>query len=131
MDDELVVIIEDDADTCEMLRTALEELMGIRTAMAEDGEEGLRLVQDLRPSLILLDLLLPKLDGFEVARRLKADPLVKDIPVIAMTALARTGESTLARHDGCDECLYKPFELDDLEATVRKHLLRSHRSRAR
>lgn len=130
MDHEIVVIIEDDADTCEMLQTVLKELIGVRTAVAENGEEGLRLIHVVRPSLILLDLLLPKLDGFEVARQLKADPQLRGIPVIAMTALARTTESESAQHAGCDECLYKPFDLDDLEAAVRKHLVRSRRARA-
>lgn len=130
MDHEIVVIIEDDADTCEMLQTVFKELIGVRTAVAEDGEKGLRLIHQLQPSLILLDLLLPRLDGFEVLRRLKADPQLRSIPTIAMTALSRTRDPDLARNAGCDDCLFKPFELDDLEAAVRKYLNRSPRAPA-
>ena len=82
----------------------------------------LRSVERERPDLILLDLMMPGMDGFEVARQLKADPLTASIPIVAVSALARPDDREAALAAGCNDFLRKPFELDDLEALIRTYL---------
>ena len=74
------------------------------------------------PDLVLLDLMLPALDGFQVARQLKGDPATRTIPIVAVSAMARPDDREAALAAGCDEFVRKPFELDDLEALIRKYL---------
>lgn len=122
VDDKLVLIVEDEPDNREITRIAMEELVGARTALAADGEEAVERAQQLKPSLVLLDLMLPKLNGFDVARRLKADPATRSIPVIALTALSRLQDREEAIAAGCDDFVDKPFDLDTLAEKVRKYL---------
>jgi len=114
----LVLVVEDDPDIAELVCLILEAALGVGTALATDGKQGLDLVRERRPALVLLDLGLPQLDGCEVARRLKADPATAAIPVVAVTARSR-GEAMGA---GCDDCVGKPFDPDDLIAKVREYL---------
>ena len=84
------------------------EIMGFRTAQAADGHEALDRAGSLRPDVILMDLSLPGVDGWEVTRRLKANPDTRDILVIALTAHALEGEDARARRAGCDGFISKP-----------------------
>ena len=79
-------------------------------------------VERERPGMILLDLMMPRLDGFEVARKLKADPSTAGIPIVAVSALARPDDREAALAAGCDDFVRKPFELDELEAKIRSYL---------
>ncbi len=113
-DEVLVLVVEDDPDLCDLVVDILELDLGVRASRAEDGERGLELTRELLPDLVLLDVKLPKMSGLEVARRLKADPRTRAIPLVALTSEPR--DVTLAA--GCDDHIAKPFDiLDFVEAT--------------
>jgi CheY-like chemotaxis protein len=124
-DDALVLIGEDEPDNQVILQTVVESLVGARAAVAGDGLAVLASVERERPKMILLDLMLPALDGFQVARQLKGDPATRMIPIVAVSAMARPDDREAALAAGCDEFVRKPFELDDLEALIRKYLANS------
>ncbi len=114
----LVLVVEDDPDLCDLVTTILELGLPVRTAKAEDGEQGLELARQLRPSLVLLDIKLPRLSGLEVARRLKADPQTRAIPLLAMTS--ESSRTTLAA--GCDDHVGKPFDVHELIRKAERYL---------
>src|ERR671928_965111 len=122
MTDDLVLIGEDEPDNQVILQTVVESLVGVRAQVAGDGLAVLASVSRERPKMILLDLMMPGLDGFEVTRQLKSDPATASIPIVAISALARPDDREAALAAGCDEFVRKPFELDDLEAIIRTHL---------
>lgn len=101
-----VLIVDDDAFLSGIYATKL-ELEGFMVASARDGEEGLKLAPKEKPDLILLDVLMPKLDGFEVLKRLKADPETKDIPVIMLTNLGQKEDIEKGLEDGAVDYLIK------------------------
>jgi two-component system, cell cycle response regulator DivK len=121
-DDTLVLIGEDEPDNQVILQTVVETLVGARAVVAADGLAVLEWVERERPRMILLDLMLPRLDGLQVARQLKADPATRGIPIVAVSAMARPDDREAALAAGCDEFVRKPFELDDLEALIRRYL---------
>jgi CheY-like chemotaxis protein len=120
--DALVLIGEDEPDNQVILQTVVESLVGVRAAVAGDGLAVLASVSRERPKMILLDLMMPGLDGFQVTRQLKADPSTASIPIVAVSAMARPDDREAALAAGCDEFVRKPFELDDLEAVIRTYL---------
>jgi two-component system, cell cycle response regulator DivK len=89
---------------------------------AENGEEALAAIAKQRPNLILMDIQLPVMDGYEAARRIKADPALRSIPIIAVTSYALSGEEKKARAAGCDEYVPKPFSPRQLLAKIREYL---------
>jgi two-component system cell cycle response regulator DivK len=121
-EDALVLIGEDEPDNQIILQTVVESLVGARAEVAGDGLAVLASVERERPRMILLDLMLPALDGFEVARQLKGDPATRTIPIVAVSAMARPDDRDAALAAGCDDFVRKPFELDDLEALIKKYL---------
>jgi CheY-like chemotaxis protein len=121
-EDALVLIGEDEPDNQVILQTVVESLVGARAEVAGNGLAVLASVERERPRMILLDLMLPALDGFQVARQLKADPATRTIPIVAVSAMARADDREAALAAGCDEFVRKPFELDDLENMIRKYL---------
>ncbi len=112
-----ILLIEDVEDNRDLVVQILESEYTV--AEARDGQEGLEKARVVRPNLILLDLALPKMDGWEVARRLKADPALKAIPIIALTAYAMEGDEARALEAGCDAYVAKPILPKDLRAMVR------------
>jgi CheY-like chemotaxis protein len=118
----LVLIGEDEPDNQLILQTVVESLVGVRAQVAGDGPAVLASVERERPRMILLDLMLPGLDGLQVTRQLKADPATRNIPIVAVSAMARPDDRDAALAAGCDEFVRKPFELDDLEAVIRTYL---------
>ena len=120
--DSLVLIGEDEPDNQVILQTVVESLVGVRAEVAGDGLSVLACVSRERPKMILLDLMMPGLDGFQVTRQLKADPSTANIPIVAVSAMARPDDREAALAAGCDEFVRKPFELDDLEAVIRTYL---------
>jgi len=120
--DALVLIGEDEPDNQVILQTVVESLVGVRAEVAGDGLAVLASVSRERPRMILLDLMMPGLDGFQVTRRLKGNPDTADIPIVAVSAMARPDDREAALAAGCDEFVRKPFELDDLEAVIRTYL---------
>ena len=118
-----VLIVEDEPDNQAIVRAVVEEMVGCSAVLADDGLEALTKVSDQVPNLVLLDLMLPKLDGYEVARRLKGDPKTHNVPIIAITALARPADRTRALEAGCDDYVDKPFDLEALEQKIRARIL--------
>jgi len=108
-----VLLVEDNEMNRDMLSRRLTR-RGFDIVVAEDGIEGVRLASEAQPDLILLDMSLPGLDGWEVARRLKADAATRAIPIIALTAHAMAGDRERALQAGCDDYDTKPVELPRL-----------------
>ena len=117
-----VLYVEDNDDNVYMLKMRLELLGDFEVLAAEDGEKGCEIALRERPDIILMDLEMPVIDGWEAARRLKRDPQTHDIPVIALSAHALAGEREKAIAAGCDEFDTKPIEFERLVATVRRLL---------
>lgn len=115
-----ILIVEDTQKNLDIFVQVLESEHSI--VQAHDGEEGLRLASAERPDLILMDLSLPTIDGWEATRRLKADPALRDIPVVALTAHAMVGDEQKARAAGCSGYLTKPIRPKELLDAVRKTL---------
>ena len=118
----LVLIAEDEPDNQVILQTVVESLVGARSEVVADGLAVLACVARERPRMILLDLMMPLLDGFKVAQQLKGDPATAGIPIVAVSALARPDDREAALAAGCDEFVRKPFDLDELEQVIRNHL---------
>ena len=117
-----VLYVEDNDDNVYMLKMRLELLEDFEVVTAEDGEKGCAMACSERPDIILMDLEMPVVDGWEATRRLKADPQTRDIPIIALSAHALAGEREKALAAGCDEFDTKPIEFDRLLATLRRVL---------
>jgi len=119
-----LLYVEDNDDNVYMLKMRLELLDGFEVLTAENGERGYEAAVAERPDIILMDLEMPIVDGWEATRRLKSNPETRDIPVIAFSAHALAGEREKALAAGCDEFDTKPIEFDRLLATMRRVLAR-------
>jgi len=117
----LILVVDDFTDNREMYAQYL-AFRGFRVAEAADGHEALRKAGELMPDLVVMDLSLPGLDGWEATRRLKRDGRTRAIPVIALTGHALDGYSQSARDAGCDSFLIKPCQPQDLENEIRRVL---------
>ena len=117
----LILVVEDQEDNRRILRDLLTSA-DYEMTEAENGEEALAAVAKNRPDLILMDIQLPVLDGYEATRRIKADPTLKDIPVIAVTSYALSGDEAKARAAGCDDFVPKPYSPRQLLAKIRGFL---------
>ena len=117
-----ILYVEDNDDNVYMLKMRLELLGDFEVLAAEDGEKGCEIALHERPDIILMDLEMPVIDGWEATRRLKGNPQTHDIPVIALSAHALAGEREKAIAAGCDEFDTKPIEFERLVATVRRLL---------
>jgi CheY-like chemotaxis protein len=125
----LVLVVDDFHDNREMYLQYL-SFAGYRVAEAVDGEDALDKARGLLPDVIVMDLSLPRLDGWEATRRLKKDPLTAAIPVIALTGHAMGGHAEGAIEAGCDAFVTKPCVPSDLEARVREILERTRAAAA-
>ncbi len=114
-----ILIIEDQDDNRRILRDLL-TAAGYELIEAETGEDGVALAESQRPDLILMDIQLPGLDGYEATRRIKANPALRPIPIIAVTSYALSGDDVKAREAGCDAYVTKPFSPRALLAKVRE-----------
>ena len=112
-----VLIVEDDPAIREIVTVVVGEEVGVPVAIARDGAEALARAREVRPAVVLLDLMLPETDGFEVARQLRADPNTRHAWIIAISA-GGAAMTSAALNAGCDEFLPKPFELEDLVERV-------------
>ncbi|MEX2281374.1 MAG: response regulator [Gemmatimonadota bacterium] len=104
-----VLLVEDNEDNLVVYRTILEHV-GFRVIEARDGEEGVRQARKFKPNLILMDISIPKIDGWEATQQLKSDQDTKGIPIIALTAHALEEDRQKAIQAGCDGYLAKPVE---------------------
>jgi two-component system, cell cycle response regulator DivK len=120
-DKPLILVVDDYQDAREMYAEYL-EFSGFRVAEARNGAEALEKAFALTPDVILMDLSLPVMDGWEATRRLKADERTRAIPVVALTGHALSGHSNGAREAGCDAFVTKPCLPDALVQEVRKQL---------
>ncbi|MGD0336034.1 MAG: response regulator [Candidatus Omnitrophota bacterium] len=109
-----ILFIEDESDQVMLVKTRLES-NGFDCISAIDGEEGLKKADSELPDLVLLDLLMPKIDGYEVCKRMKANPKTKDIPIIVITAAGGAIEvEAKCRACGADDIIFKPYESKEL-----------------
>ena len=118
LDGRAVLVVEDEPQTQDLMRLVVEDLLGGVARICEDGEQAMREAAERPPALILLDLMLPRVSGWEVARRLRQSPRTSSVPIIAVSALSRSQEREAALHAGCDAYLTKPFTPDDLARLV-------------
>lgn len=132
-----VLYIEDNDDNVYMLKMRLELLGDFEVVAAENGEKGCVMAAAEKPDIILMDLEMPVVDGWEATRRLKGNAQTRDIPIIALSAHALAGEREKALAAGCNEFDTKPIEFDRLVATIRRVLVDTaghnsggHRNRA-
>jgi two-component system cell cycle response regulator DivK len=116
-----ILMIEDQEDNRRILRDLLTSA-GYEVIEAVTGEEGVAMAQTHHPDLILMDIQLPGLDGYEATRRIKADPALRQIPIIAVTSYALSGDDTKAAAAGCDGYVTKPFRPRLLLAKVREYV---------
>jgi two-component system cell cycle response regulator DivK len=117
----LILVVEDQEDNRQILRDLLLSA-DYELIEAGNGEEALAAVAKNRPDLILMDIQLPVMDGYEATRRIKADPVSAAIPVIAVTSYALSGDEAKARDAGCDDFVPKPYSPRQLLAKIRKYL---------
>jgi CheY-like chemotaxis protein len=117
----LILVVDDYQDAREMYAEYL-QFSGFRVAEARNGNEAVERAFALKPDLILMDLSLPGMDGWEATRRLKADDATRNIPIVALTGHALAGASEGARKAGCDSFVTKPCLPDDLVVEVRRML---------
>jgi two-component system, cell cycle response regulator DivK len=123
MDQQTILIIEDNQNNLMVMRDLL-HLNGYKTLEAQDGPEGMRVTQEQQPDLVLMDIQLPTMDGYEATRQLKADERTKHIPVIAVTSFALSGEEAKARAAGCDAYLSKPIDIHHTVGVIQEVLSR-------
>jgi two-component system cell cycle response regulator DivK len=116
-----ILVVEDQKDNRQILRDLL-GTAGYDLIEAENGEEALAIIAKQRPDLVLMDIQLPVMDGYEATRRIKADPQLKAIPIIVVTSYALEGDEAKARAAGCDAYVSKPFSTRQLLAKVREFL---------
>lgn len=116
-----ILAIEDHEENRRLLRDLLTSV-GYEMIEAVTGEEGMTLAATHAPDLILMDIQLPGLDGYEVTRQLKANPALRHIPVIAVTSYALSGDEVKAMEAGCDAYVTKPFDPVELLAKIREFL---------
>jgi two-component system cell cycle response regulator DivK len=119
-----ILVVEDNQDNREMVVKVL-KFNGYQVIEAVDGEEAIEKAKTEAPALILLDIYLPKMDGYEVAKRLKGDTGLKDIPVVALTAHAMKGNREQALAAGCDGYITKPIDIRELPKQI-QHFLKPH-----
>jgi signal transduction histidine kinase/ActR/RegA family two-component response regulator len=113
-----VLIVEDEKQNQDLMRSVIEDVLGGRARVCDDGEQCLFEAVEHPPALILLDLMLPGLSGWEVARRLRQSPRTSTVPIIAVSALSRPQEREAALHAGCDAYLAKPFTLEEMAKLI-------------
>ena len=116
-----VLVIEDQEDNRRIVRDLLASA-GFETIEAVTGEEGVASAMAHRPDLILMDIDLPGLNGYEATRRIKGDPALRKIPIIAVTSYALSGDDAKAFEAGCDAYVTKPFSPRALLAKIREYL---------
>lgn len=120
-DQPLILVVEDNEDSLVLLTQALEPFE-CQVVGARDGQAGFNLASSYYPDLILLDILLPDMNGQDLAWQLRQLPALVTTPIIAVTALAKAEDRQQILLSGCNDCITKPYILEDLEATIQKHL---------
>lgn len=125
---QVVLLVDDNPQNLELLEVYMEDIPNIRVLTARNGLEALAQVTAETPDLILLDIMMPKMSGFEVCKRLKTDPKTRDIAIIMVTALTETGDVERAAECGADDYVSKPIDRGALIDLVKNHLMSRARS---
>ncbi len=121
MEKKKILVVDDELDVQNILLFRL-EINGYLVIAASDGEEGLEWIRKDNPSLVLLDLMLPKINGFEVCRMLKFDDKYKNMPIIILSALDKEEDRKKAMESGADAYFLKPFDLEELLTKIKSLL---------
>lgn len=116
-----ILIVDDEQDIVESLKFVLEN-NNYTCYCAYNGEDGLQLARELMPDLIILDVMMPRINGYKISRLLKFDKKYKDIPILMVTARSQEEDKLIGEETGADEYITKPFELDDVVNTIKKYL---------
>jgi len=116
-----ILVVEDHEENRRIMRDLLTSA-GYEMIEAVTGEDGVTLAERERPDLILMDIQLPGIDGYETTRRIKTNPALRAIPIIAVTSYALSGDDVKAREAGCNDYVTKPFSPRALLAKIREHL---------
>jgi DNA-binding response OmpR family regulator len=121
------LVVDDDPDLRRIVRTMLERSgLGLTVITAQDGAEALTLVEIERPDIIVLDVAMPGVDGFEVCRRLRSDPQTENVPVLLLTARDAAEDVTRGFREGADDYVIKPFRGEELIARIRRMIQRTY-----
>jgi len=123
MSQKKILVVDDEVDLVETIRFPL-EAEGFNVLVAYNGEDALNQARTENPDLILLDIMLPKLDGYKVCRLLKFDERYRNIPIIMLTARVQEKDKTIGMETGADEYITKPFDMDKLLEKVKLYLKR-------
>lgn len=116
-----VLIVDDEQDIVESVKFML-EASDYTCYSAYNGEDGLRLAKEIMPDLIILDVMMPKLNGYKISRLLKFDSKYKNIPILMVTARTQEEDKLIGEETGADEYITKPFEMETLVQKVNKYL---------
>ncbi len=116
-----ILIVDDEADIIEILQFVL-EAQGYECITASDGEEGLNLAREASPDLIILDVMMPKINGYKISRLLKYDNKYKNIPILMITARSQEEDKIIGEETGADEYITKPFKVDYVVEKVKSYL---------
>jgi len=116
-----ILVVEDQKDDRQIIRDVLADT-DYEIIEVEDGEQALAAVAKARPDLILMEIQLPSMDGYETMRRIRTNPALLSIPIIAVTAYSPSGEEQKARAAGCDDFVPKPYSPHQLLAKIRNYL---------
>jgi len=119
----LILIIEDEKSNIDVLISILELMLNhTNVVVARDGREGIRMAYKHKPDLILMDMSLPKLDGWKATRTLKSNPHFEKVPILALTAHAMIGDREKVFNAGCDDYFTKPIEVDEFVRFIQPYL---------
>jgi len=116
-----ILIVDDEQDIVESLKFVL-ETADFTCYCAYNGEDGLRLAKEIVPDLIILDVMMPKINGYKISRLLKYDAKYKNIPILMVTARSQEEDKLIGEETGADEYITKPFELDEVVKKVEQYL---------
>jgi len=112
-----ILLVDDEQDIVETLKFVLES-EGYTCYCAYNGEDGLKLAKEIIPDLMILDIMMPKINGFKISRLLKYDAKYKNIPIIMLTARSQESDKQIGEETGADVYITKPFDLDEVLSTV-------------
>lgn len=116
-----ILIVDDEQDIVESLKFVLESTDYI-CYCAYNGEDGLKLAKEIMPDLIILDVMMPKINGYKISRLLKYDNKYKNIPIFMITARSQEGDKLIGEETGADEYITKPFDLSEVVEKVKQYL---------
>ncbi len=116
-----ILVVEDEIELAEGVQARL-YVEGFKTSIARDGQIGVDMARSEKPDIILLDILMPRINGWDVCKILKSDPKTKDIPIIMCTALTQIGDSEKAFKSGANDYITKPYDMNRLVQKVKKFL---------